>query len=127
MGNRCEGVDLDVVLRSLGSESVHKPNHAQFGRAVVRLTEVAVQPRRRSRDHDSAVALIPHVIPNSLGANGRTHEVHINHEGEVLDRHVRERLVPKHTGVVDEDVNAPPAFDCLVNHGLDGILVCDIR
>ena len=56
--------------------------------------------------------------------------MHLDDKAEVLERHLRETLVAQDAGVVDEDVDAAPGRERLLDHGLHGVRVghrCAVR
>jgi hypothetical protein len=59
-----------------------------------------------------------HAVPHGLAAVDGAHQVHVQHQPEVVERHLRERLVAQDAGVVDEDVHPPPGVHGAVDHRL---------
>jgi hypothetical protein len=57
----------------------------------------------------------------------RTHQVHVHHQPEILQRHLGEALVAQDAGVVDQDVDPAPGVHGLLHHGLHGRKVGDRR
>src|SRR3546814_566991 len=91
----------------------------KLGRAVVGLTKVAVQAGRGSCHHDATVILLAHQLPHRLRAMHGAHQVDIDHEAKIVERHLRETLVAQHAGIVDQDIDAAPLGDCLRDNRLD--------
>src|SRR5271168_3835707 len=121
-----EHVDADIVFGPFQVQHVHEPDHRRFGRAVVRLAEIAVDARRRGSEHDAAVAAVAHAAPDRLRADRRTHQMHANDLFEIGDLHLREGLVAQDAGVVDENVDAAPLGLSPRNHCRDLVGVGDV-
>jgi hypothetical protein len=53
--------------------------------------------------------------------------MHVHHQPEIRDAHLREGLVAQNAGVVDEDIDAAPGRHHAFDHGRDTSLVGDRR
>ena len=104
---------------------------AQFGGAVICLAEIAVEAGGGGGHQDAAVIGLAHRLPHCLGAVGRSEEVDLHDELEILGRHVVEGLVAQHARVVHNDVDRAEGIDGGLHdvggrRGLgDGIVVGD--
>ncbi len=109
-------VDLDVVFRALELERLCQACEAELGRAVIGLAEIAEQPGRARRHQHAAIGLLAEGFPAGLGGIGRTIEVNVDDEGEILCAHLGKGLVAQHTGIVDQHMDAAPLLLGVGNH-----------
>ena len=112
-GHGADGIDLDVVLRAFEFQRVHEADQAKLGAAVIGLAEIAVKPGGGGGDHDAAILLIAHDLPDGLGRFHRAHHMHRHHGVEILDLHFGEALVAQDAGIGDQNVDPAPLI-----HGL---------
>ncbi len=87
-------------------------------RAVVGLTEVAVQTRRGCGHDDAPVLLFAHVHPCWLRHVERAAQVDVDHRVDEIRGHVVEALVAQDAGVVHHDVDAPEGVERGLDDGL---------
>jgi hypothetical protein len=97
-----------------------------LGCAVIGLTEIAVEARRRRGHDDAPVIALAHAVPYCLAAIERAGEMHVQHLGEIGDVHLRKRFVSEDAGIGAEQIDAAPFFACLRYHRLDLLVVRDI-
>ena len=116
--NRRNDIRQNIILGALLRQGLRKPNLAQFGRGVIRLTKASKQTRGRRSIHNPAVLLLPEVGPGSLGALVSAIGMHTVDQVPVLVLHVLEADIAQDPGVVDEDVDAAEVLDGRVDDGL---------
>src|SRR5215210_3604041 len=115
---RGSGVHGDPVAAQLDGERLGEALDAGLGRRVVGLATVAERAQRRDVD-DPAVVPRDHVFLGGPGAKERAAEVDVQYGAPVLVCHLVEQVVPRYTGVVDQDVQAPVAVHDLPDGPLD--------
>ncbi len=125
LGDGGDGVDHDVLLRTLGSEHAGEADEAHLGCAVVGLAEVAGEAGVGRRVDHSAVALLTEVEPCRLGDVERTTEVHVEDGLDLGLLHLVEGLVPEDAGVVDDDVDSVERIDGRLDDRLAAFGRCD--
>ena len=106
--HRRDRVDLDVVFRTFELQRFGQASQTQLGRTIVCLAEIAEQTGRGRGHENTAIGLLAHGFPSCLGDIGRTVEVNVNDEFEIVHRHFGEGLVAQNAGVVDDDMHAAP-------------------
>ena len=84
----------------------------ELGRAVIRLAEIAAQPRGGGGHQDAAIILFAHRVPHRLGGEGRAEQMDAHDRFEIRRGHLGKALVTQDTGVVDQDMDAAPGFLC---------------
>src|SRR5215204_3113449 len=112
------GVHSDPVAAQLYGKRLGEALDAGLGRRVVGLATVAERAQRGDVD-DPAVVPLDHVFLGGPGAKERTAEMHVQHGAPVLVRHLVEQVVPRHAGVVYQDVQASVAVQDLPDGPLD--------
>ena len=97
-----------------------RPHDAELGRGVVRLPEVADEPRGRRHVDEAAGTLRPE--PGRCGPRGveAPLEVHADDRVPVVLGHLVEDGIAENPRVVDDDVDPPEALDRLLDHPLRG-------
>src|SRR6185503_4060293 len=99
-------VDADVALGQLRRERLDQTDHTGLGGRVVRLAVVA-RDARNARDPDDRAA-----VPDRPGLEQmlrdplRRAQVHVEYGVPRVRTHVREPLVARDAGVVDDDVES---------------------
>ena len=101
---------MHVVLGAFQRQRLHQAHQRQFGRAIIGLAKIAVQPGGRRRHQDAAIALLAHQFPHSLRAVDTADQVNVHHGAEIVQRHLHECLVAQDAGIVDQDIDAAPTF-----------------
>ena len=129
---RRDGVHPHAVATELGGADDREGGDAHLGGAVVRLADVAEQPRRRRRvDHRPADGL-PRLGPLPPVGGGVAHrsevalEVDADHGVPLRLGHVREHPVAQDAGVVDEHVQVAEGLHRRVDQALGGVEVGDV-
>ncbi len=102
-----DGVHGAAVLGELQGQHPGEPRDARLGRAVVGLTEVAVQAGHAREIEDSATGavVLPNVAREGAGAAVVTFQVHGQHGVPVRLLHLEDGAVAQDARVVDQDVH----------------------
>ena len=113
-----DGVAADVVLGALDGNGAGETEDTELSSSIVGLAEVAVDTAGASGVDDTAILLLEHVWPGSLGASIGATEVDVHDGVPQLVGHVGEGFVTENTSVVDKDIDAA----IVVNGRLDDSL-----
>src|SRR5581483_2177975 len=124
-GDRGDDVRRDPVLRAFHGENAGQPDEPHFGRAVVGLAEVAVQPGRGTRKEEASVSLRLHHPEGGLGHEERAEEMDVENGLKILGREVREGFIAEDPGVVDDNVDGAEGVESLLDNRRSTFWTCD--
>src|SRR6185312_6990415 len=123
---RADRVGANALAAELARPGLDHADHAELGRRVVGLAEVAVQADDRRRVEDAARVLREHDVDDRLRAVVDALEIDVDDALELLVGHLGEARVLDDAGVVDQRVDAAPRRHHRLDHPRDAPLVGDV-
>lgn len=103
---RSNGINSDVFLFSFLGKGLSEAVKGELSGGIVDLTEAAEETSSRGGVDDSAIALLSHDVPGSLGAFVGAIDMDLKDELPVLVFHFLERDVSEDACVVQENVDS---------------------
>ena len=123
---RADRVGADALAAELARPGLDHADHAELGRGVVGLAEVAVDADDGRGVEDAARVLGQHDVDDGLGAVVDALQVDVDDTVELVLAHLLELRVLHDAGVVDQGVDPAPLGHDAVDHRGDAFLVRDV-